>query len=161
VSGRSRAAWAAILAIAPLALGCSASSTATQPSGQTSGDAAVDTGAAGCLLCDDASIDAAPVVHVKEIIDQVCGNPDGCHGAGAGNMSIFSGAEFDAMIGVASSEDPALLRVAPGDPAHSYVYLKLACDGGIFGACMPLTTGFDAPTARLFHDWIEAGAPTQ
>jgi hypothetical protein len=51
--------------------------------------------------------------------------------------------------------------VAPGDPDHSYVYKKLACEGGIDGGCMPLSTGFDPKLALLFREWIEAGAPTQ
>ena len=53
-------------------------------------------------------------------------------------------------------------RVLPGDPANSYVYLKLACRGGIVGQCMPLTNPGGRPDlAKLFHDWIEAGAPTK
>jgi hypothetical protein len=53
-------------------------------------------------------------------------------------------------------------RVLPGDPAQSYVFIKLSCDGGIPDgfSCMP--PGAPEPRlARLFHDWIEAGAPTQ
>ena len=51
-------------------------------------------------------------------------------------------------------------RVLPGDPEHSYVYLKVACEGGITNACMPLSSGFDPRIKQMFHDWIEAGAPT-
>jgi hypothetical protein len=63
------------------------------------------------------------------------------------------------MINVTCMEEPPLLRVRPGDPANSYVFRKLACEGGIEGGCMPLSSGFDPKLAQLFHDWIEAGAP--
>jgi hypothetical protein len=112
-----------------------------------------------CLACSDATAtdDAAPVVRVKGIIDQVCSNVDGCHGAGAGTMGLTVGHEFDAMIGVPSNENPPMLRVQPFDPDNSYVYLKLQC--GAYG-CMP-PTGYEPTYAQLFHDWIEGGAPKQ
>jgi hypothetical protein len=102
--------------------------------------------------------DASPAEQVRGIVDQICSNADGCHGQGAGGMSLSVGSEFASMIGVASSERPDLLRVHPGDPVASYVYLKLRCDGGIDGGCMPL--GSPDPTlAPIFAAWIEAGAP--
>jgi hypothetical protein len=113
------------------------------------------------LFCpSDASDDAPLALRVKGKIDQICSNVDGCHGIAAGMMGLAPGNEFQQMINVTSFEMPPLLRVAPGDPDHSYVYKKLACDGGIVKACMPLSSGFDPNLARLFHDWIEAGAPT-
>ncbi len=77
-------------------------------------------------------------------------------------MSVSVGNEFNDMINVPSSEDPSMLRVKPFDPENSYVYLKLACEGGIIDACMPLgsLTPERSHDATLFHDWIEAGAPT-
>jgi hypothetical protein len=140
-------------------LGCSpADGGATDGAPPT--EAGPDAGV-GCLFCSDATIDASLELRVKEKIDQICANADGCHGQGAGGMGLAPGAEFDAMINVTSTENPPMKRVLPGDPAHSYVYLKLACEGGIDGGCMPLSTGFDPQLAQLFHDWIEAGAPTQ
>jgi hypothetical protein len=115
-----------------------------------------------CLfVCGDAADDEPLALQVKGKIDQICSNVDGCHGAGAGMMGLTPGNEFLPMINVVSFEMKPMLRVAPGDPADSYVYKKLACEGGIEGGCMPLSTGFDPKLARLFHDWIEAGAPTQ
>jgi hypothetical protein len=126
-------------------------------------DAAPDAGDGGtaCLFCSDATDDATLTVRVKGKIDQICANVDGCHGGGAPMGLSPGGGEFDAMVNVTSSENPPMKRVLPGDPEHSYVYLKLWCDGGIDGGCMPLSTGPDPTLARLFHDWIEAGAPTQ
>jgi hypothetical protein len=77
-------------------------------------------------------------------------------------MALTPGHEFDSMIDVTSTENPPMKRVLPGDPAQSYVFIKLSCDGGIPDgfSCMP--PGAPEPRlARLFHDWIEAGAPTQ
>jgi hypothetical protein len=141
-----------------LAFGFLACSPAQAGHGETDGG---ETGTP-CLFCFDASeIDDAPLsVQVKSKIDQICSN-EGCHGSGAGGLGLSSGHEFDTMINVVSTENPPMLRVLPGDPAQSYVYVKLSCDGGIpEGACMPLDSPEPA-LAQLFHDWIEAGAPTQ
>jgi len=135
--------------------GCSASSG---PDGVPD---AADGEATACLFCSDASIDASLTVRVRGKIDQICANADGCHGSGAGGMGLSPGNEFAPMIDVTSMENPPMKRVLPGDPEHSYVYLKLACEGGIDGGCMPLSTGPDPQLAQLFRDWIEAGAPTQ
>jgi hypothetical protein len=138
-----------------LAVGLVACSPAN-PARTDDGDAGV-----GCLFCSDATDDAPLAVQAKGTIDQICSNIE-CHGAAAGGMALTPGHEFDAMINVTSTENPPMLRVAPGDPAHSYVFIKLACEGGIPDgfACMPLNAP-DPRIARLFHDWIEAGAPTQ
>jgi hypothetical protein len=151
--------FAALLGL--VALGCS-------PSDGSGTDAAAPPDAGGdegigCLFCSDATIDAPIEIRVKGKIDQICASVDGCHGQGTGGMSLIPGAEFDAMINVTSTENPPMKRVLPGDPDNSYVYVKLRCDGGIPDgfACMPLSTGFDPQLAQLFHDWIEAGAPTQ
>jgi hypothetical protein len=129
-------------------------------------DADVGDAVTGCgLICpDDVEVDAPLAAQVKGRIDQICASPDGCHSGGA-PMSLSAGHEFDAMIGVPSTEAPGMLRVAPFDPLRSYVYIKLWCDGGIAdGGCMPLgqtRTRSAAQLAQLFHDWIEAGAPTR
>jgi len=120
-----------------------------------------DDGGVGCLFCNEASIDASLTVRVKGEIDRVCANTDGCHGGSAGMMGLGPGNEFAPMIGVVSFEDPPMKRVLPGDPLQSYVYLKLRCEGGIEGGCMPLGSPTDPALVQLFHDWIEAGAPTE
>lgn len=122
-----------------------------------------DAGPTCQLVCGDLDasfdFDGPLAPQVRGVIDQTCSNIDGCHGSGAGNMPLSVGMEFDAMIDVVSYEMPPMLRVKPGDPSNSYVYLKLRCQGGIDGGCMP--GGQPNPSiARLFHDWIEAGAPT-
>ncbi len=138
--------------------GCSSSSP-----GDTDSDAGADgsTGeTCGLTGCSDAAPDGPLWLQVKGELDQVCGSPDGCHGMGEADFGVHIGSEFTDMINVTSTENPPMKRVLPGDPLNSYVYLKLRCDGGIVDACMPL--GNPSPTtAKLFLDWIEAGAPTQ
>lgn len=142
-------------------VGCSAG-TGSAGAGDDGGppDASVESGLP-CLSCFDGSIDAPLAVRVRGVMDQICGSVDGCHGAGAGNMGILIGSEFVNVVGVTSSENPPMKRVAPGDPDHSYVMLKLACDGGIIDACMPLGDSPQPALVSLFRAWIEAGAPTQ
>lgn len=150
------------------------SSSTLGPGAEDSGAGATDSSVGGdageaggvdssssCLLCSDASFEDVPlVVQVRGEIDAVCSNIDGCHGSNSGGMTLLPGSEFNAMINVTSTENPPMKRVLPGDPAQSYVYLKLACDGGIKDACMPLGAP-NAGTAKIFWEWIEAGAPTQ
>jgi hypothetical protein len=131
------------------------------PDGSDASDGgAPDGGPPPCLACVDAQSDASLLQKVEGILGSVCASPDGCHGSGAGSLVISGGTDFHSLIDVASSEVPGLLRVKPGDPGHSYVCLKLACDGGIDGSCMPGGRP-DPAIAALFCDWIEAGAPTQ
>jgi hypothetical protein len=53
-----------------------------------------------------------------------------------------------------------MVRVKPGDPSASYLYLKVLGDGGIDGGRMPYgATTYDPRLPELFFAWIEAGAP--
>jgi hypothetical protein len=120
-----------------------------------------DAGGTDCLACGDSAMNVSLLLQVRGVLDQVCASSDGCHGAAAGNLAISSGAEFTPLIQVRSTEVPSLYRVKPGDPAQSYLYMKLACDGGpIVQACMPKGGHLNPTTVQAFHDWIEAGAPT-
>jgi hypothetical protein len=125
--------------------------------------AAADSGSVCQGFCTlDAAFDGPLLLQVKDRIDRICASADGCHGGGsAGMMALAPGHEFETMIDVVSFEMPPTLRVAPGDPSNSYVYKKLACEGGIVGSCMPLGFALEPDLVRIFHDWIEAGAPTE
>jgi len=119
-------------------------------------------GGFGCgLTCVDAHSDASLLQRVEGVLGAICGNPDGCHGGGGcAPFLLSSGTDFSVLIDAPSTEMPGLVRVKPGDPANSYLYRKVACEGGILGSCMPGGRP-DPSIAALFHDWIEAGAPTQ
>ncbi len=159
-----RAVRRTVLVLATLLVGCSAQEASSQRG--DAGDEAATSDASdeglGCGFCadDDARPDGPLVLQVKGRIDQICANADGCHGSGQAGLGLSAGDEFAPMIGMRSTERPDMLRVKPGDPLQSYVYLKLWCDGGIDGGCMPLGQTPSPSLAQLFHDWIEAGAPT-
>jgi hypothetical protein len=88
-----------------------------------------------------------------------CTGSEPCHATGSGGLRIVPGGEFSQLIDVRSTERPELLRVAPGDPGQSYLWLKLAGDGGITGSRMPNGGSFDPRRPALAWSWIEAGAP--
>lgn len=96
-----------------------------------------------------------------EIFTPIC---SACHnGSGAalpGSMNLSdAAATFAALVGVASSEQPAVLRVAPGDAANSYLIHKLEGAPSITGARMPLGGPFlDEATIARVRQWIDAGA---
>ena len=59
----------------------------------------------------------------------------------------------------ASIEMPQLMRVAPLDPANSYLYRKIA-GAGITGDRMPQTLPpLSDAQIKLVRDWIRRGAP--
>jgi hypothetical protein len=144
--------WAGALGLT-VVFGCSSSGAPT-----TSDAEAPDASALGCLVCGDATYDVAPFVQVSGELTGVCANADGCHGSGAGMLGLSAGNVFAPLVNVPSWEVPSLLRVKPYDPARSYLYLKLACEGGIEGGCMPLGGTVSPTLLQAFHDWIEAGA---
>ena len=96
-----------------------------------------------------------------DIFTPIC---SGCHnGSGAalpGSMNLSdAAATFAALVGVSSSEQPALFRVAAGDAANSYLIHKLDGAPTITGARMPLGGPFlDEATIAQVRQWIDAGA---
>jgi hypothetical protein len=85
----------------------------------------------------------------------------GCHGAiGAqSELQLTPAAAYANLVGRNSVEMPQLLRVAPGDPANSYLYRKVT-GAGITGERMPLgLPPLNDAQLRLVRDWIRRGAP--
>jgi hypothetical protein len=152
-------------ALVVVSMGCLAVACSQAGGGVASTDAG-DDAAAPCLFCDqDASTlepwlnESLPLgTRMKSLLGG-CDSAEACHSAGSGGLVILGGGkEFVNLIGVASTERPELLRVAPGDPAASYLWLKLRGDGGIDGSPMP-SGNPDPRRATLAWHWIEAGAP--
>ncbi|HEX7481127.1 MAG TPA: hypothetical protein VF331_25210 [Polyangiales bacterium] len=111
-----------------------------------------------------------------------------CHGgdqAGHGGMNFKTAKDLRALlVNVPACENSSLMRVKPGDPDHSWLWIKLTApihntiDGqltysGTPSTCSGVSTGFgtrmpqvygtfdklsDAQLA-LVKGWIEAGAP--
>jgi hypothetical protein len=85
----------------------------------------------------------------------------GCHdplGQQQG-LILTKGRAFANIVNQTSTETPALVRVAPGDPANSYLYRKIT-GAGITGDRMPQGGPYltDVQT-KLVRDWIRRGAP--
>jgi hypothetical protein len=84
-------------------------------------------------------------------------NPPG--GALPGSQNLTAGNSFAALVGVASLEQPSLMRVKAGDPDNSYLIRKLEGLAGISGSRMPLGGPFlDQATIDQVKSWISAGA---
>ncbi|HKQ61369.1 MAG TPA: hypothetical protein VJS92_08745 [Candidatus Polarisedimenticolaceae bacterium] len=85
----------------------------------------------------------------------------GCHtGPGAPlGLDLSAGAAAGNIVGVASAESPALMRIEPFDAVNSYLYMKVTADPRILGDPMPLTGGpLSASDVQLIADWIGQGA---
>jgi len=96
----------------------------------------------------------------NEIFTPACARI-GCHDT-IGQQSqlvLTPGRAYASTVNVPSVEMPQLLRVAPNDPANSYLYRKVT-GAGITGDRMPQTLPplSDAQIA-LIRDWIRRGAP--
>jgi uncharacterized protein (TIGR03118 family) len=93
-----------------------------------------------------------------DVFTPIC---SGCHnGVGTtlpGVQNLTAGHSFASIVGVASIEQPTLMRVKPGDAANSYLIQKLE---GTAGTQMPLG-GPPLPQATIdkIKAWINSGAP--
>jgi hypothetical protein len=85
----------------------------------------------------------------------------GCHHpVGQQSQLVLStGNAYGNLVGVTSVENPALKRIAPGDPANSYLYRKIT-GAGITGDRMPQAgPPLSEANLNLIRDWIRRGAP--
>jgi hypothetical protein len=83
-----------------------------------------------------------------------------CHsGPGASQGLRLDAANAPSIVGRASTEQPALLLVKPGDPDNSYLVQKLEGVAPNIGARMPFGGPYlDTTTIGAIRDWIAAGA---
>jgi hypothetical protein len=91
------------------------------------------------------------------LFDQFCTS---CHiGATApGGLRLDAANSFGLLVGVASAEVPALLRVEPGNPADSYLIRKLEGTASV-GGRMPLNGPALQPSdIDVVRQWITDGA---
>jgi hypothetical protein len=74
-------------------------------------------------------------------------------------LNMASAASYDSLVGVPSRQKAGLLRVAPGDPANSYLIHKVEGRAGIVGDRMPDRGPFlSAGQIAIITRWIELGA---
>ncbi len=88
-----------------------------------------------------------------------------CHSAqvAQGGLVLEGGQSYAALVNApasnASAHQAGLLRVAPHDPDHSFLLIKLTAPGPGEGSPMPLgRTPLPAEQIQLIRDWIAAGA---
>ena len=84
----------------------------------------------------------------------------GCHfGAGAPQgLRLDAASSFALLVGVASTEESSVLRVAPGDPNNSYLIQKLEGTASS-GEQMPLNApALPQATIDVIRQWIGDGA---
>ncbi|MCC6646424.1 MAG: fibronectin type III domain-containing protein [Polyangiaceae bacterium] len=99
---------------------------------------------------------------VQPFLTDTCAS-DGCHSNNnpQATLTLTKGFSYASMVGVASVEKPAELRVAPGDPSKSYLYKKATGSVDIVGQAMPpgAAPPLTAPQKELLRLWIVQGAP--
>jgi hypothetical protein len=86
---------------------------------------------------------------------------DGCHAPPAPQqgMDLSAGSLYAYTVGVDATELSGFKRIAPGNAADSYLYMKIAADSRIAGIPMP-ADGTTLSTAEIqaIGAWIDAGA---
>jgi hypothetical protein len=103
-------------------------------------------------------------VDIQPLLDERCAP---CHTQGSfGGMNLQAQNVREHLLGAsgggAASGYPGFLRVAPGDPAASLLFLRLNCTnaGTVDNPIprMPPPDGTGTDLQALIHDWIALGA---
>lgn len=96
--------------------------------------------------------------HLQEQIFQPRCSFAACHGGSGAvaGLDLASNA-YGTLVNVASSEDPTVLRVKPGDPDNSLLYQVLVGEVGNTRQMPPGAT-LPAEEIELVRLWVEAGA---
>lgn len=117
----------------------------------------------GCLVLLGCGPGASDVPsYAAEIAPLVESRCLACHvGELAGGGLDLSGDARAAVVGVASTQAPEMLLVAPGDALYSYLWHKLngsqSLAGGS-GSSMPQGTFLADDEIALVAEWIDGGA---
>ena len=119
----------------------------------------------GCSGGDGTGLDGPPPLEASfssiqaNVFTPTCATA-GCHqGAGAPQgLRLEEAVSYAMLVNVASSEDPGVLRVAPGNPDASYLVQKLEGSASV-GAQMPLNAApLPQATIDVVRQWITDGA---
>jgi hypothetical protein len=139
--------WAALWLVG-CAAGCAGNGQGLDQNGQPISAG----GANGPITADFQSIQ-------DNVFTPICSK---CHiGAGAPQgLQLDAAHSYNLLVGVPSNEQPALLRVKPGDPNDSYMVHKIEGLAGIDGGQMPLgETPLPQTTIDAIRQWVTNGAP--
>lgn len=84
---------------------------------------------------------------------------EGCHAPPAQHgMNLTAGNTYANIVGVDAVELSPFKRVAPGNAADSYLYMKIAGDPRIAGERMPFGGILTELEIEAVRTWIDAGA---
>jgi len=113
-------------------------------------------------VVDDGPFTVSYSSDVLAVWDKYCAGE--CHaGASPVDGLGLQGNSWSALVGVPSSDIPAMPRVTPFEPESSYLWLKLSdtqLDAGGAGAVMPLNRDpMTAAELATVKTWILEGAP--
>lgn len=98
--------------------------------------------------------------HVQPILDQACSFA-GCHSTNnpAAGLDLTAGKSRDAMLGIASMQNPEVPLVTAVNPTNSYLMSKLT-GAGVMGDRMPLNGDpLNDSQLEIIRTWIIQGAP--
>jgi hypothetical protein len=136
--------------------GCTTSAAPTAPASPTPSGAANST--------PTPSNGGASFASIQPIFNASCTDL-ACHSAqvAQGGLVLESGQSYAALVNApasnASARQAGLLRVAPHDPEHSFLLIKLTSPAPGEGQQMPFgRTPLPADQIQLIRDWIAAGA---
>jgi methionine-rich copper-binding protein CopC len=142
--------WAALMLLAGAA-GCAGNGQGLDQNGQPISMGGGGSG--GPVTADFQSIQ-------DNVFTPICSK---CHiGGGAPEgLQLDAAHSYNLLVGVPSAEEPALLRVKPGDPDNSYMVRKIeGPTAGIIGAQMPyMETPLPQATIDAIRQWVTNGAP--
>jgi hypothetical protein len=136
-----------------LALACCSPSSSPSPDGGATTGGGIFGGKG------DASADSIGA-KANDVLSGCAGGPESaCHSSNAGNMHLPDVPPN--LVNVPSYEEPTLVRVMPGNPEQSYLYMKVVNDPRIMGARMPSNgPALASADVETLRSWIEAGAPS-
>lgn len=86
----------------------------------------------------------------------------GCHGTRGGLTLTPAATAYASLVGIASNADASMLRVAPGEPEKSLVFLSITDDERSAVGRMPTRqplSAIDPAAVELIREWITQGAP--
>lgn len=81
-----------------------------------------------------------------------------CHGAAPEKGMSLVAPTYATLIGVASTEVPTMMRIAPGDPDGSYLLQKISSPTPLDGVRMPPDQPLAPHKIEAIRLWIAAGA---
>lgn len=128
------------------------------------GDAGVATDAMWSARCIEAQDHSDYAWLQANVFTPSCAAFSSCHQGGnpPGQLSLTAAAACGELTDQPAYQDPTWLRVAPGDPDHSWLMYKLGALGPVdpdAGALMPFQNDpLCGPKREAIRRWIEEGA---